>query len=467
MVGAGEWKDKVRDIGARGMRMFPEIGEFVAAAQADALRALEAAPKGDKKAKEKIVEGFMDKLLERHDEYLLSVGRSPLSPPKPLPSFVEDVTAVPAALVGPAGQIDLGAPLVRPPVARGLPQRYEGQEVVGYDYPATGRGGVKEMFARLNAPLEAKGGGPAKQSTLARRLGRMSVTKNVEKSIQDSIGSVMKTVKPGDAATAAAAEPHLKKLVKALNKVKQAKEARKGELAEAFEGEGKLLRGGDEQDDLLADLQELEEQREDLQATIFDQQQMIQDYYPDQVAGPGPMADALDDMMATLIEIESQIQAVQQRLGEMMAAGPAGDPAAAPAARPASPAEEVKALTRPPTPDPTGSGKGKFASELAKVKMTPTSYLRAVRAKAKKEGYDPKKVSLANDGVHKIKVMNEQGQPRYAGRVGYGDFILWSKVDKKQAQEKKRVFHASHSKIKGDWKKDKYSPNRLALSILW
>ena len=56
---------------------------------------------------------------------------------------------------------------------------------------------------------------------------------------------------------------------------------------------------------------------------------------------------------------------------------------------------------------------------------------------------------------------------RHFGRIGYGDFILWSMMDKDEAEKRRERFWARASKIKGDWKKDDYSPNNLALRILW
>ena len=65
------------------------------------------------------------------------------------------------------------------------------------------------------------------------------------------------------------------------------------------------------------------------------------------------------------------------------------------------------------------------------------------------------------------------GSVRRFGRVSYGDFIIWSYLEsegivpKGTARKKRSVFHKSHEAITGDWRNDKYSPNRLALQILW
>ena len=108
-----------------------------------------------------------------------------------------------------------------------------------------------------------------------------------------------------------------------------------------------------------------------------------------------------------------------------------------------------------------------FAKQLAAVELAPDVYLARVRTLAKKAGYDPAEVGFA-PAPHKIQVRG-----RKAGRVGYRDFIIWShleaegKVPKGTADKKRSTFHKSHSAIKGDWKADKYSPNNLALHLLW
>ena len=103
----------------------------------------------------------------------------------------------------------------------------------------------------------------------------------------------------------------------------------------------------------------------------------------------------------------------------------------------------------------------------------PSLYLEEVKRRAKKHGYDPESVSFAEDGKHKIQYETPTGQIVRFGRVGYGDFILWSwleeegKVPKGFAEEKRNTFHASHEAIKGKWRSNKYSPNMLALKLLW
>lgn len=117
--------------------------------------------------------------------------------------------------------------------------------------------------------------------------------------------------------------------------------------------------------------------------------------------------------------------------------------------------------------------RAKFAKQLAETNLTARQYLTAVRKAAKAAGYDPKCVMFADDDVHKIAVRRPDGTHSKAGRVGYGDYILWTALERQKkvpaghAAKKRSVFQKSHSKIKGDWAEDKYSPNMLALKLLW
>jgi hypothetical protein len=118
-------------------------------------------------------------------------------------------------------------------------------------------------------------------------------------------------------------------------------------------------------------------------------------------------------------------------------------------------------------------GNPKHDQDLRGKGFGPDEYLREIKAKAKKTGYDPHAVKFAMDGVHKFEYTTPTGQTVRFGRVGYGDFILWThqeregKVPKGYASRKRAVFHKSHEAIKGDWKTNPYSPNNLALALLW
>jgi hypothetical protein len=116
---------------------------------------------------------------------------------------------------------------------------------------------------------------------------------------------------------------------------------------------------------------------------------------------------------------------------------------------------------------------GAFKKQLEDDGYPCAKYLKDARAVARKAGYDPKTLDFANDPTHKLRITAPDGTVRKFGRVEYGDFLIWKhlehtkKVDKGVALQKRNTFHKSHGAIKGAWKKDKYSPNSLALAILW
>jgi len=104
---------------------------------------------------------------------------------------------------------------------------------------------------------------------------------------------------------------------------------------------------------------------------------------------------------------------------------------------------------------------------------TSKEYLALVKKKAKAEGYDPKAIAFSDDDEHKFQIRAPDGKVSRFGRKGYGDFIIWTHLEKTgeavagTAEKKRNVFWKSHTKIKGDWKSNDYSPNWLSLRILW
>lgn len=98
-------------------------------------------------------------------------------------------------------------------------------------------------------------------------------------------------------------------------------------------------------------------------------------------------------------------------------------------------------------------------------------YMKEVLRKARALGYSDK-IDYA-DGVHKLQITAPDGRVVRFGRKGYGDHIIWSmkeksgEVPKGFADEKRRLYRARATKIKGNWKDDPYSPNNLAINLLW
>lgn len=116
-----------------------------------------------------------------------------------------------------------------------------------------------------------------------------------------------------------------------------------------------------------------------------------------------------------------------------------------------------------PEVEDEGSGKPKI----------PKGYLAKAKKKAKNEGYEAKRLFLADDGVHKLVYKTPEGKDVPFGSAKHGDHIIWSELEKKgdvpfgTSETKRRVFRKSHEAMKGSWKSNPYSPNALALAILW
>ena len=93
-------------------------------------------------------------------------------------------------------------------------------------------------------------------------------------------------------------------------------------------------------------------------------------------------------------------------------------------------------------------------------------FLEDARKVASHRGYDPSKLTLATDGIHKLTYDSPRGVKHF-GRRGYGDFLYYSKYEPGIANRKRLVFRKSHGQISAIHHLDKYSPNELAINILW
>ena len=114
-----------------------------------------------------------------------------------------------------------------------------------------------------------------------------------------------------------------------------------------------------------------------------------------------------------------------------------------------------------------------FARQLRKAGLSPNDYLRSARAAANKAGYDGRAVEFSDNDENKLMIYDDKGKPVHFGKVGYNDFILWRHLEKQgkvrpgYAIQKRNVYQKSHSKIKGTWASNKFSPNSLTLAINW
>jgi len=122
----------------------------------------------------------------------------------------------------------------------------------------------------------------------------------------------------------------------------------------------------------------------------------------------------------------------------------------------------------------TGSGiKGtKFYEELKRYGINPTEYLKQMKKWAKASGYDDKQLDFANNDVHKLRLMTEQGTKRF-GRVGYKDYYIYRHLEKKKQVKKgyakimRDRFRKSHGAITKKRKLGRNSANELSVRILW
>jgi len=90
-------------------------------------------------------------------------------------------------------------------------------------------------------------------------------------------------------------------------------------------------------------------------------------------------------------------------------------------------------------------------------------YLKQAKVYAKKAGYkDASSLKLADDGKHKLVLRGVK-----FGSINNNDYIIYKQYFPAVAEKKRKQYLARACKIKGDWAKDKYSPNSLAINILW
>jgi hypothetical protein len=71
------------------------------------------------------------------------------------------------------------------------------------------------------------------------------------------------------------------------------------------------------------------------------------------------------------------------------------------------------------------------------------------------------KVHLSNRKNKKYMIMGLNGKMVHFGDIRYSDFT------KHKNQEKRDAYISRASNIKGLWMNDKYSPNNLAIHLLW
>lgn len=89
-------------------------------------------------------------------------------------------------------------------------------------------------------------------------------------------------------------------------------------------------------------------------------------------------------------------------------------------------------------------------------------YLNKAKEFAKKAGYEDWNQLQLADKPYKLELNNVK-----FGRDGYSDYVQNLLNNSPDAESKRKSYLSRATKIKGDWKSNKYSPNNLAIKILW
>ena len=112
--------------------------------------------------------------------------------------------------------------------------------------------------------------------------------------------------------------------------------------------------------------------------------------------------------------------------------------------------------------------------KLDDLDITPELYLRFIKSTAKSRGkYDPSRIFLSDKKGKKLYYLTPDDKKVYFGSADNNDFFIYQilehhKIIPEDSSLKYRERYLKRaSKIQGSWKDDKYSPNNLAMNILW
>ena len=102
-----------------------------------------------------------------------------------------------------------------------------------------------------------------------------------------------------------------------------------------------------------------------------------------------------------------------------------------------------------------------FASREKLQQVKKYSSPSEVRKKALANGYDPSSLFISPLAHKKYMMITPEGKKVHFGAIPYEDFT-------KHRDEKRRENYLRRSAgTRGDWKKNKYSPNTLSRTLLW
>lgn len=109
----------------------------------------------------------------------------------------------------------------------------------------------------------------------------------------------------------------------------------------------------------------------------------------------------------------------------------------------------------------------KFANQLEGYNLTPSQYLDIVKHVAKQRGYNPKKLNLSYDNIHKLDYDGVK-----FGRVGYKDKIIYSwlehigDIPEGTTRTKYQNYRKRAVKVMKETN-NKYSPSSLSYYLIW
>jgi hypothetical protein len=109
----------------------------------------------------------------------------------------------------------------------------------------------------------------------------------------------------------------------------------------------------------------------------------------------------------------------------------------------------------------------RFLRQLTSMDIDPEDYLAIAKRKAKKLGLNDDTLTFSSSKSHKLMIQDEEGKWVHFGAPGYGDFLLYTISDDPEAAERRKAYRKRAENIRGNWKFNEYSPNYLAINILW
>jgi hypothetical protein len=110
-----------------------------------------------------------------------------------------------------------------------------------------------------------------------------------------------------------------------------------------------------------------------------------------------------------------------------------------------------------------------FKEELKRLGIPQREYLQVAKHYAHSHGYTPENLQFSTRQNKKLMLTHPEGVTHF-GEANYKDFIIYGllamrgKIDENIPFQKRDAYLKRASKIKS---KGNYSPNRLAMDILW